>query len=966
MKLIIINTYIRNAEYIRFIQLLQVGINYIRTQDHETYTFLLCGDLNAYNNVRTDRKGKQTTGVISKDHHLMVFRKLAPIFEQLLLEDVALTFDQAVSTHTCKKTGTETRIEFFFCNKIELLEKVTVHDRDLSDHSILEVFLKSPLSTDVGPGLWRLNNNVLEMNHNLIHNLIKSLQPLSITYDAKKQIIRDNLRSICINRNRVLKAHRENLNKSLLSDSVSAEVIEDAKKQLEILDNEECAEILSTIKNSLKERYEGNPKEVKKWVVKRNPTTFVHSLSKSNGEKITESAEILKEFTEFYKELYADEDVNNIKRFEVLRNFNKKIPADISSTLDDEITLNEIEIAIWKLKCNTAPGPDGLTSELYRQHSKLFAELLLPVLADAWNGRNLPKSFSNAVIKVLPKKEGIKEAKDYRPISLMNADQKVLAHVLAERLKKVLHHIIGEEQVAYLKGRSIHKGINDLELLLQENREDWCLVTIDFVKAFDRVDRKFMFQMLRKIGLPERFISIVEVLYHKTTANLSINGYLSSRIRTTRGVRQGCPLSALLFNLALEPLLEDLRRNFWFSIPAERRFMAYADDLTVFVHQQDLKVLFARLNVFCEGTQFQIQRSKCQIYQPEVTSVQGRTKTLKILGTLKGDPRVCANLEQEKILKALRESNIFFNRWMSLRAKAITMNTFVIPKVLHLCRHQKIRRIVLTAYRKLSLSALWGAGRKSEIAICHLERPVANGGIGWPSLLCHTLAAKLIDLRNLFFSDQTTGELISRNWQRRRNYRKILEADLKLVKITINVTGQENISLITSCGSQIVLNRESTYKELYLVCLKSSADDLKWNIRLTAACDKYKLSTTQFESLSKPLWRDKKLTAFDKNTFYKLLFNCIRDKDVLWDKGVKSNPICFLCDESFENLEHLFGNCPATKPFLEQLHIFSIADVFKNPSTLTIKLVVTILARSWDEDTQICLWKLRSLLPTMS
>ena len=86
----------------------------------------------------------------------------------------------------------------------------------------------------------------------------------------------------------------------------------------------------------------------------------------------------------------------------------------------------------------------------------------------------------------------------------MNADQKILAHILARRLKIVLHYVIGEEQVAYIKGRLIHKGIQDLEFLLQAEETNWCLVTIDFVTAFDSVDRKYLFQMLRKIGLPER------------------------------------------------------------------------------------------------------------------------------------------------------------------------------------------------------------------------------------------------------------------------------------------------------------------------------------------------------------------------------------------------------------------------------------------------------------------------------
>ena len=117
------------------------------------------------------------------------------------------------------------------------------------------------------------------------------------------------------------------------------------------------------------------------------------------------------------------------KRFDVLRKISKKIPLDSTNALDEENTLIEIQTAIRKLKTNTSPGPDGLSSELYQRHDMLFAQLLQPVFAEDWEGGKLPKSFSNATIKLLPRKEGLKEAKDFRPISLRNADQKILANI---------------------------------------------------------------------------------------------------------------------------------------------------------------------------------------------------------------------------------------------------------------------------------------------------------------------------------------------------------------------------------------------------------------------------------------------------------------------------------------------------------------------------------------------------------
>ena len=184
-NVITISTDIRKMEYIKFCQVLRDGVIFILTGDHPETTVLLMGDLNAYNNVKQDRKGAQTTGTISKDNHLMVFRKVIPIIEELLLDDAAVTGKRRAPTHTCKKTGTDTRIDYIFTNKTDLIENFIMHDRDLSDHSILEIHLKAPFSMEIGPGVWRLNNNILDKNHKVISELIGSVLKLNISYDAK-------------------------------------------------------------------------------------------------------------------------------------------------------------------------------------------------------------------------------------------------------------------------------------------------------------------------------------------------------------------------------------------------------------------------------------------------------------------------------------------------------------------------------------------------------------------------------------------------------------------------------------------------------------------------------------------------------------------------------------------------------------------------------------------------------------
>ena len=119
------------------------------------------------------------------------------------------------------------------------------------------------------------------------------------------------------------------------------------------------------------------------------------------------------------------------------------------------ITIFVIEQSICKLKIHTSPGADCLTAELYKCHRPTFARIPLPTFKEAFNGKQLPKSFSSSIISRLPKQQGLKEAKDFRRVSLLNMDQKVLAHVLANRIKKI-KDLVHDNQYAYIKGRSIH------------------------------------------------------------------------------------------------------------------------------------------------------------------------------------------------------------------------------------------------------------------------------------------------------------------------------------------------------------------------------------------------------------------------------------------------------------------------------------------------------------------------------
>ena len=125
--------------------------------DHQT---VLLGDLNAYQNAKKDRVGQKKGGTVKKDLHLCIFRILKFIFDDFQLDDVALTLDCDTVTHECKRTGTRTRIDYFFLNDFSNVEKIETSENNLSDHHWVKLKLVTGTEIEIGPGSWRLNNNV--------------------------------------------------------------------------------------------------------------------------------------------------------------------------------------------------------------------------------------------------------------------------------------------------------------------------------------------------------------------------------------------------------------------------------------------------------------------------------------------------------------------------------------------------------------------------------------------------------------------------------------------------------------------------------------------------------------------------------------------------------------------------------------------------------------------------------------
>ena len=167
-------------------------------------------------------------------------------------------------------------------------------------------------------------------------------------------------------------------------------------------------------------------------------------------------------------------------------------------------------------------------------------------------------SITKGVITLLKKggRHVREELDDYRPITLLNTKLKILARVLSNRLQLVISDLIGPEQNYAVKGRSIRDNLHLVRQILEGIKDDTtaALINLDQSKAFDRVDHRFLAVVLETAEFKPEFRKWINILYHNPQAVVQVNGKCSGASAVERSVQQGCPLSPLLYILALGPL----------------------------------------------------------------------------------------------------------------------------------------------------------------------------------------------------------------------------------------------------------------------------------------------------------------------------------------------------------------------------------------------------------------------------
>ena len=484
-----------------------------------------------------------------------------------------------------------------------------------SDHKCISVNLNFDKCAR-GPGRWKLNTSILgdktyktkirallqhtkedhkNLSKQLLWEIIKiKVKEFSISYCKQKQKIKTNLMKELETKIQVKESEliKSNYNKTVQSerDSLAEELYDLVNKQNIGAQVRSRAKWTEQGERGTKYFFNLEKENISKSTIKK--------LVREDGTYTKTETEIIEEGFSFYKTLYTKEDIDekDIKKYLETSDTTTMLNDIEKEGLEGKITPGECEEALKNMKNNKSPGSDGLPAEFYKTFWQDINKDLLESINQSYDTGTLSPTQKRSILSLIFKKNDKHLLKNWRPISLLNTDYKIQAHVLANRLKRVINKLIHTDQNGYIKGRNIGYNIRLIQDVIEYFENDnieGAILFIDFHKAFDTVNHNFLHVVLQKFQFGSSFCKWVETIYNKAEACFTNNGWTSRPFEIQRGIRQGCPLSALLFLLVVEILANKTRKNksdgLEIKINGESKIIQLAqlaDDTTLFLKNE--------------------------------------------------------------------------------------------------------------------------------------------------------------------------------------------------------------------------------------------------------------------------------------------------------------------------------------------------------------------------------------------
>jgi ribonuclease HI/exonuclease III len=536
----------------------------------------------------------------------------------------------------------------------------------------------------------------------------------------------------------------------------------------------------------------------------KKPRDLIRRLKNPNIEQVIyeRDSQRMANLARDYHETLQSADLRHLDDFEErIDTLGDKIPEN--QTLEDpdsthmnkRITTAQVEMALHLAKNGSATGLDGCPYELWKalqshqEHAKKankpsfdIVQALTTLMNDIQNfGVDERTDFALGWMCPIYKKKDPTDISNYRPITLLNTDYKLLTKVLAIQLMDNIEKLIHSDQAGFIPRRSIFNHIRLAKAIItyaEITEEDGAIVALDQEKAYDRIRHDYLWRILEKFKLPQQFINTIKSLYRGAQTRVAINGMLSSPFNITRGIRQGDPLSCILFDLGIEPLACTIRKDNnlkGITIPGLNspiKITLFADDTNLFLSKEDrFDDAQNLLEEWCKvsGAKFNIDKTEIipigtpdhrqtiidtrKINQRDNAPLAARIRiardgdAVRVLGAWIGN-RTNDVTPWEPILEKIKKN---LDRWgrshPTMRGRKIIIHAIVGGHTQFLTKAQGMPSHIEDALTRMIRNFMWGDDSSPRLTLDFLQTPPISGGLNLLDIQARNEAIEIIWLK---------------------------------------------------------------------------------------------------------------------------------------------------------------------------------------------------------------------------
>ena len=503
----------------------------------------------------------------------------------------------------------------------------------------------------------------------------------------------------------------------------------------------------------------------------RQAYNHIHFLFSESGERVESQSGIQEICVDYFSELLGSPVSQPLfiqSDLDLLFDF--KCSEDQVSRFKKGFSPADIREAFFSLPKNKTGGPDGYSAEFFTTLWSVIGPEVTEAIMEFFRTGKLLKQWNSANLVLIPKKPNVSLPSDFRPISCLNTVYKVISKLLATRLKEVLPLMISKSQSAFLPGRLLAENVLlATDLVNEYNSQSLSprgMLKVDLRKAFDNVRWDFILVSLRALAIPECYIALIQECLSTASFSVLVNGVSGGFFKSTKGIRQGDPLSPYLFVLAMECLSRLLLSRYeagtigYHPRTEELKIshLMFADDVMVFFDgkSNSLHGIAECLDDFASWSGLRMNNNKTELFisgvdQSETAAITSYgfpygTLSIRYLGL----PLMSRKLKISEYAPLMVKLNMSFQSWsaklLSFADRLQLLKTVIFGTVTFWTSAYILPKGCIRQIESLCSCFLWsGSLEKRSIAKVDWKTvclPKEEGGLGlrsyliWNQVLC--------------------------------------------------------------------------------------------------------------------------------------------------------------------------------------------------------------------------------------